>query len=128
MEYSKIYGTGHTQRDFTPVRDSRRALSRSPADKCAGVHFPAGFHTDWCGHTSVIARCVLSRHVYCLKMEHLDSELIIVEVQKYPCLYDIKNEEFKNRDKKRDSWMAVTAAVGDTWDEMTDENKASIGK
>ena len=59
----------------------------------------------------------------------LDSELIILEVQKYPCIYDTRNIDFKNREQKRDAWMAITKnVVGEKWDEMDENRKSDVGK
>ena len=59
----------------------------------------------------------------------LDRELIILEVEKYRCLYDTKDRDYKNRELKRLSWISVTAGVlGETWRDMDEGCKANIGK
>ena len=48
-------------------------------------------------------------------MEH-DSDLIIIEVEKYPVLYNSENENYKNRNAKIEAWKKVTeAAVGELY-------------
>lgn len=62
-------------------------------------------------------------------MDYLDSELIIVEVQKYPCLYDTNDDDFKNREKKKLSWISVASSVmGEEWEDMDEKSKNNIGK
>ncbi|GBM33428.1 hypothetical protein AVEN_55763-2 [Araneus ventricosus] len=60
---------------------------------------------------------------------YLDSELIILEVEKYPCLYDIRRHDFKNREIRNDAWMAVAKnVVGEEWGQMGEATKSIIGK
>lgn len=63
-------------------------------------------------------------------MEHyLDSELIILEIEKYPYLNDKRHSDFKNRELKRDAWMAVTKNVlGEKWDKMDEKRKSNVGQ
>lgn len=40
-----------------------------------------------------------------------DSEIIIMEVEKFPCIYDIRHKVYKNKELKRDCWIGVSTAV-----------------
>ncbi|XP_047120558.1 uncharacterized protein LOC124803418 [Schistocerca piceifrons] len=61
-------------------------------------------------------------------MERLDNEIIIMEVQKHPWLYNTRDPEYKIRERKRESWRAVTAAVlGEKWDGMDNKQKSDLG-
>lgn len=62
-------------------------------------------------------------------MEFLDSEMIILEVQKFVYLYDTCDINFKNREMKRDAWMMVTKNVmGEKWDQVDENTRSNIGK
>jgi hypothetical protein len=57
-------------------------------------------------------------------MEFIDSELLILEVQKHPCVYDMKNENYKDRNKKLDAWITISKSlVGEQWEELEERNK-----
>ncbi|GFU09466.1 uncharacterized protein NPIL_255161 [Nephila pilipes] len=59
----------------------------------------------------------------------MDSELIILEVQKHPCLYDPKSAEYKNREVKKNAWKSVSKMVaGDKWAEMDNESKTDMSR
>lgn len=58
-----------------------------------------------------------------------DGELIIVEVEKYPALYDSKNENYKNRNAKVDAWKKVAeGVVGESYNELSIKEQNEIGK
>ncbi|GBM33469.1 hypothetical protein AVEN_55790-1 [Araneus ventricosus] len=63
-------------------------------------------------------------------MEHyLDGERMILEVAKYPCLYDISCNDFINHDFKRNAWIAVTKSlIGEKWDQMDEITRSTVGK
>ncbi|GBN01342.1 hypothetical protein AVEN_40086-1, partial [Araneus ventricosus] len=57
----------------------------------------------------------------------LDSELMILEVEKYPYLYDSRHNDFKNRELKKDAWMAVTKnVIGEKWDQMVEKTRFNV--
>ncbi|GBM02811.1 hypothetical protein AVEN_51996-1 [Araneus ventricosus] len=59
----------------------------------------------------------------------LDSELMILEVEKYPYLYDLRHNDFKNRELKKDAWMAVTKnVIEEKWDQMDEKTRSNVGK
>lgn len=62
-------------------------------------------------------------------MEYIDSERLILEVKHHPCLYNVKNKDFKNRELKRFALKTVTMnVVGGQWEEMDENSKDEIGK
>lgn len=62
-------------------------------------------------------------------MEHVDSERVILEVEKYPCLYNTRCDTYKNRSIKQEAWISVTRRiVGDKWEEMSNEDRNILGK
>jgi hypothetical protein len=62
-------------------------------------------------------------------MEFIDSELLILEVQKYLYVYNMKNENYKDRNKKLDAWMTISKSlVGEEWEELELEERNKIGK
>ncbi|XP_014274060.1 uncharacterized protein [Halyomorpha halys] len=62
-------------------------------------------------------------------MEFLDSDLIILEVQKFPCLYDTSNFNFKNREMRREAWMTVTKNVmGEKWEQFDENTRSNTAK
>ncbi|GBL75501.1 hypothetical protein AVEN_22305-1, partial [Araneus ventricosus] len=57
----------------------------------------------------------------------LDSEHMIFEVEKYPYLYDSRHNDFKNRELKKDAWMAVTKnVIGEKWDQMDEKTRSNV--
>lgn len=72
-----------------------------------------------------IIDCIFYNYKSYSYMDYLDSELIILEVQKHPYLYDTRHTDYKNRDKKRDAWLAITRGE---WDQMDEKTKSNIGK
>ncbi|XP_067000762.1 uncharacterized protein [Anabrus simplex] len=62
-------------------------------------------------------------------MDFIDSELLILEVQKHPCVYDMKNQGYKDRDVKARAWTTISKAlVGEKWEELEPEERNNIGK
>ncbi|XP_075214217.1 uncharacterized protein LOC142320402 [Lycorma delicatula] len=60
-------------------------------------------------------------------MDYIDSEQIILEIEKYPHLYDTTNEKYKDRNEKQEAWGKVAEAVmGEGWKELGAEEKNSI--
>lgn len=45
--------------------------------------------------------------IFHCEMSEIDSEILILEVEKHPCLYDLGNENYKNRTAKMAAWMDV---------------------
>lgn len=49
-------------------------------------------------------------------MEYIDSEILIMEVERHKCLYDVADINYRNRIKKQDAWISVCeVVVGDQW-------------
>ena len=46
-----------------------------------------------------------------------EEERLAKEVRKFPCLYDKGNEDYKEKDRKKNAWLAVENALG--YDEGT---------
>ena len=44
---------------------------------------------------------IISYFFYLFIMSEIDSEILILEVEKHPCLYDLGNENYKNRTTKK---------------------------
>lgn len=64
-----------------------------------------------------------------MDISYIDSERIILEIERRPCLYDTKCETYKNRMLKVDSWLSVAQnVVGEKWNDMTNEEKNACGK
>ncbi|XP_022189062.2 uncharacterized protein LOC111047582 [Nilaparvata lugens] len=62
-------------------------------------------------------------------MDMLDSEMIISEVQRYPCVYDYDDPDYRNQKLRRNAWMSIAMnVVGEQWDDMDKETKESIAK
>ncbi|GBN88286.1 hypothetical protein AVEN_74438-1 [Araneus ventricosus] len=52
---------------------------------------------------------------------------MILEVEKYPYLYDSRLNDYKNRELKKDAWMAVTKnVIGEKWDQMDEETRSKV--
>jgi hypothetical protein len=60
--------------------------------------------------------------------DELDVELFINEVQKYPEIWNIKSEEYRDRNKKRTAWIKVCEVLCGNFNDKTEEEKNSIGK
>ncbi|KAF6212148.1 hypothetical protein GE061_012669, partial [Apolygus lucorum] len=60
----------------------------------------------------------------------LNNERLIVEVQKYPCLYNIDHEEYRNKELKNLCWVIVAQRVlnNEKWDELSDLETKRISK
>lgn len=63
-------------------------------------------------------------------MEFIESQAVILEVKKYPCLYDPTDKNFRNRDARKEAWFAAaTAIIGiENWDPLENGEKDAIGK
>jgi hypothetical protein len=61
-------------------------------------------------------------------MEFIDSELLILEVQKHPCIYDMKSEHYKDRHMKLNAWVAISKSLVGEWEELELEERNRIGK
>lgn len=62
-------------------------------------------------------------------MEFIDSKLLILEVQKHPCIYDMNSEQYKDRHMKLNAWVAISKSlVGEEWEELELEERNRIGK
>ncbi|GBM14336.1 hypothetical protein AVEN_55332-1 [Araneus ventricosus] len=83
--------------EFSTVGAREVRCSPIPCKREDGCQYFEGFP---CG------KCVCPNEKYCL-----DSELMILEFEKYPYLYDSRHNDFKNRELKKDAWMAVTKNV-----------------
>ncbi|GBN12435.1 hypothetical protein AVEN_158471-1, partial [Araneus ventricosus] len=58
--------------------------------------------------------------------QYLDSELMILEVEKYP-QHDTRDNGFKNRELKRNAWLAVTKnVIGGKWDQMDQITRSNV--
>lgn len=63
-------------------------------------------------------------------MEFIDSQSVIEEVKKFPCLYDPNDKSFRNRDVRKDAWTVATIAIVglENWEVMEDRDKEGTGK
>lgn len=61
-------------------------------------------------------------------MNMIDTEVLILAVQKYPCLWDISNEDYHNRDLKDLGWEQVCAELVKDWETTEDKEKKNICK
>lgn len=58
----------------------------------------------------------------------MDTELIIIEVQNHPNLWNHAVEEYKDRDLKIKAWEEVTKKIVSTYDTMSKADKKKAGK
>jgi hypothetical protein len=49
-------------------------------------------------------------------MDFIDSELVILEVQKHSCIYDTKSEHYKDRQMRIDAWITISKSLGEEWE------------
>lgn len=61
-------------------------------------------------------------------MNSMDTELIIIEVQSHPNLWNPCVEEYKDRDLKLKAWEDVTKKVVNTYDTMSEADQKKAGK
>lgn len=61
-------------------------------------------------------------------MDFIDSELVILEVQKHPCIYDTKSEHYKDRQMRIDAWITISKSLGEEWEALELEERNKIGK
>ena len=56
------------------------------------------------------------------------TEILISEVQNYPCLWDMSSKEYSDKDLKSACWMKVAEAVYSTnWNNFLTEQKEEKG-
>jgi hypothetical protein len=56
-------------------------------------------------------------------MDFIDGELVILEVQKHPCIYDTKSEHYKDRQMRIDAWITISIPlVGEEWEAPSTTN------
>lgn len=58
-------------------------------------------------------------------MEELNGELLISEVEARPCLWDMRSENYSNRQKKKTAWEEI---VDTFWKKEGDTGKKEFGK
>lgn len=58
---------------------------------------------------------------------YVDSELLIVEVQKRPLLYDVSLPDYNDRVKKARCWDEVCEQVVANWDELSPPERNNRG-
>jgi hypothetical protein len=61
-------------------------------------------------------------------MDFIDSELVILEVHKHPCIYDIKSEHYKDRQMRIDAWIIISKSLGEEFEALELEERNKIGK
>jgi len=49
----------------------------------------------------------------------IDVELLIIEVEKYECLWNVKSKLFMERDTKRKAWDNICRAVVNNYEDLT---------
>lgn len=60
--------------------------------------------------------------------EELDVELFIDEVRKTPMLWNVNDEEYHHRTKKRNAWMGICRLFCDGFDIQSDRFKDEMCK
>lgn len=60
----------------------------------------------------------------------IDSEMLIIEVQNFPCIYDPRCEDYKNRISKQKAWMEIIRNITEenVWNNLTNEQKNHFGE
>jgi hypothetical protein len=54
-------------------------------------------------------------------------KLIILEIQNFPCLWDVSSSSYNDRDIKRSCWLKVVECMYPEWENLDDkENKKKV--
>ncbi|XP_049771147.1 putative inorganic phosphate cotransporter [Schistocerca cancellata] len=62
-----------------------------------------------------------------LDIEKIDMEILIMEVEKRPCIWDVRTEEYKDRNKKVAAWHEICCALFDDFADHSSTEKKSVG-
>lgn len=57
-----------------------------------------------------------------------EAEIIILAIEKYPCLWDIHDDDYFNRDVKELAWEKVFKEVIKEWDTCSQADQENKGK
>ena len=57
-----------------------------------------------------------------------DTELLILEIQNRPVLWNCHLEDYKNKKKKSDAWIEVCTAMNPDFESLENANKKQIRK
>jgi len=57
-----------------------------------------------------------------------DTEKLILEVQNFPCLWDMSSPLYNDRDLKRSCWRKVAECLYPEWLNLDDKEKEEKGK
>lgn len=58
-----------------------------------------------------------------------DTEKLILEVQNYPCIWNMSSNEYSNKDIKKACWRKVTECMyGEEWQHFSEAEKESKGR
>ncbi|XP_049786021.1 uncharacterized protein LOC126188460 [Schistocerca cancellata] len=63
-----------------------------------------------------------------LDIEKIDMEILIMEMEKRPCIWDVRTEEYKDRHKKDAAWHEICCALFDDFADHSSTEKKSVGQ
>lgn len=58
----------------------------------------------------------------------MDVELLIIEIEKRPVLWDVSDKLYKDRNKKNDGWMEVATVIFENFIEKTQAEQKIISE
>lgn len=58
----------------------------------------------------------------------MDVELLIIEIEKRPVLWDVSDEQYKDKNKKNDRWMEVATVIFENDSEKTQAEQKIISE
>jgi len=57
-----------------------------------------------------------------------DTEKMILEIQNFPCLWDMSSPSYNDRDLKRSCWHKVAESLYPEWGNLDEKEKEEKGK
>lgn len=57
-----------------------------------------------------------------------DTEVLISEIERRPCIWDPSTEDYKNKIQKTEAWVEVYTSLYPDYEEKTREEKQQIGR
>lgn len=60
--------------------------------------------------------------------EKFNTDDFISEIENFPAIWDLQNDDYSNKNAKRNAWEAVIAKFVPNFSEMSEAEKKVIGK
>ena len=57
-----------------------------------------------------------------------DVDKFIECVREYPAIWDKRSKEYKDKNKKQQSWLLIGEIMYDTWEDMKELKRQELGK